>query len=139
MKKNAIGFYFNVLAAILGIAGLVCTVLSSSGDNALSGLSTVIAAGVVAIALVIVAIYSPMKNGNHDPIAAVSVIAAIALFMYVFNQCVSQRVMLIAGLFSFNANNAAGWTVFSFVVGAAVCLLAANILLVIGSFCKSAK
>ena len=95
MKKNAIGFYFNVLAAILGIAGLVCTVLSSSGDNALSGLSMIIAAGVVAIALVIVAIYSPMKNGNHDPIAAVSVIAAIALFMYVFNQCVSQRVNAI--------------------------------------------
>ena len=141
MKKQGIACYLNILAAILGIVGLILTVRSStmSTDNALSNLSTLILAGVVAIILVCVAIIAPNRLGNHDPLSAISVLAAIALYSYLFGSCVSQRVMLIAGLFSFNANNTVGWSIFYTCIGAWVCLLVGILLLVVGSFLNSVK
>lgn len=141
MKKQGIAFYLNILAAILGAVGLFLTVRSStmSADNALANLSTLILAGVVAILLVCVAIVAPNRLGNHDPLSAISVLAAIALYCYLFGSCVSQRVMLIAGLFSFNDANTVGWSIFYTCIGAWVCLLVGILLLVVGSFLNSVK
>ena len=141
MKKQGIAFYLNILAAILGAVGLFLTVRSStmSADNALSNLSTLILAGVVAIVLVCVAIVAPNRLGNHDPLSAISVLAAIALYCYLFGSCVSQRVMLIAGLFSFNDANTVGWSIFYTCIGAWVCLLVGILLLIVGSFLNSVK
>ena len=135
MKKQGIAFYLNGIAFVLGIAGLILTVYSSkvSSDNALQNLPMLIAGGVVALVLILVGMI------NHDPISAVSVLAAIALYSYVFGQCILQRVMLIAGLFSFNSGNTAGWQVFYITIGAVACLFVGAIFLVIGSFCKSVK
>ena len=121
--------------------GLFLTVRSStmSADNALTNLSTLILAGVVAIVLVCVAIVAPSRLGNHDPLSTVSVLGAIALYCYLFGSCVSQRVMLIAGLFSFNDANTMGWSIFYTCIGAWVCLLLGILLLVIGSFLNSVK
>ena len=141
MKKQGIACYLNILAAILGIAGVILTVVSSTAttDNALSGLPMLVAAGVIGILLVCAAIYLPNRMGNHDPISAVAVLGAIALYSYVFGACVSQRVMLIAGLFSFNAGNTAGWQVFYLCVAAWCCILVGIIALIVGSFLKSVK
>ena len=141
MKKQGIAFYLNILAAILGAVGLFLTVRSStmSADNALSNLSTLILAGVVAIVLVCVAIVAPNRLGNHDPLSAISVLAAIALYCYLFGSCVSQRVMLIAGLFSFNDANTVGWSIFYTCIGAWVCLLVGILFLIVGSFLNSVK
>ena len=141
MKKHGTAFYINILAAILGVVGLFLTVRSStmSTDNALSNLSVLILAGVVAIVLVCVSLVAPSRLGNHDPLSAVSVLAAIALYSYLFGSCVSQRVMLIAGLFSFNANNTVGWSIFYTCIGAWVCLLVGILLLVVGSFLNAVR
>ena len=141
MKKFGIACYLNIVAAILGIVGLFLTVRSStmSADNALTNLSTLSLAGVVAIVLVCVAIVAPSRLGNHDPLSTVSVLGAIALYCYLFGSCVSQRVMLIAGLFSFNDANTMGWSIFYTCIGAWVCLLLGILLLVIGSFLNSVK
>ena len=141
MKKQGIAFYLNILAAILGAVGLFLTVRSStmSADNALSNLSTLILAGVVAIVLVCVAIVAPNRLGNHDPLSAISVLAAIALYCYLFGSCVSQRVMLIAGLFSFNDANTVGWSIFYTCIGAWVCLLVGILFLIVGRFLNSVK
>ena len=141
MKKQGIAFYLNILAAILGAVGLFLTVRSStmSADNALSNLSTLILSGVVAIVLVCVAIVAPNRLGNHDPLSAISVLAAIALYCYLFGSCVSQRVMLIAGLFSFNDANTVGWSIFYTCIGAWVCLLVGILFLIVGSFLNSVK
>ena len=141
MKKQGIAFYLNILAAILGAVGLFLTVRSStmSADNALANLSTLILAGVVAILLVCVAIVAPNRLGNHDPLSAISVLAAIALYCYLFGSCVSQRVMLIAGLFSFNDANTVGWSIFYTCIGAWVCLLVGILFLIVGSFLNSVK
>lgn len=65
--------------------------------------------------------------------------AGIALYSYVYGQCILQRIMMIAGLFSFNSGNAQGWRVFYIVVATVVCLLVASILLVVGGFFRSVK
>lgn len=139
--KKGIASYLNILAAVLGIAGLILTIYSSSvsTDNALGNLPMLILAGVVGIALVGAAVVLPPRRGNHDPISAAAVLGAIALYSYLFGSCVSQRVMLIAGLFSFNAGNTAGWNVFYICVAAWACLLLGILLLIVGSFLKSVK
>ena len=139
--KKGIAFYLNLLAALLGAAGLGLAVYSSvlSVDNALTGLPLVIAAGVIGVVLVVLAAVAPARMGNHNPVTALGVLAAIALFSYVYGQCLLQRIMLIAGLFSYNAGNTVGWNIFYVVVGCTVCLVAACVLLIVSSFCNNVK
>lgn len=139
--KKGIAFYLNLLAALLGAAGLGLAVYSSvlSVDNAITGLPLVIAAGVIGVVLVVLAAVAPARMGNHNPVTAISVIAAIALYSYVYGQCALQRIMLIAGLFSFNSGNTVGWTIFYVTVACAVCMVLACILLIVSSFCKTVK
>ena len=141
MKKQGLAFYLNVLAVILGIVGVILTVVSSTmtTDNALSNLPVLAIAGIVGIILVCIAIYAPNRWGNHDPVSFVSVVAAIALYSYLFGAAVSQRIMLIAGLFSYNAGNTTGWSIFYVSVAAWVCLIVGILFLIVGSFLKSVK
>lgn len=141
MKKQGLAFYLNVLAVILGIVGVILTVVSSTmtTDNALSNLPVLVIAGIVGIILVCIAIYAPNRWGNHDPVSFVSVVAAIALYSYLFGAAVSQRIMLIAGLFSYNAGNTTGWSIFYVSVAAWVCLIVGILFLIVGSFLKSVK
>lgn len=139
--KKGIAFYLNAVAAVLGIAGVVLAVYSStiSTDNALMNLPLVAAAGIAGVVLVILGMVAPARMGNHNVVTAVSVLAAIALYSYVYGQCLLQRIMLIAGLFSYNAGNTVGWTIFGVVIASTVCLVLGCLLLIIGSFCSSVK
>lgn len=139
--KKGIAFYLNAVAAILGAVGVALAVYSSmiSTDNALTNLPMVIAAGVVGVVLVVVAMLLPGRMGDHNPVTALGVLAAIALYSYVYGQCLLQRIMLIAGLFSFNAANAVGWNIFYVVIACTVCMILACVLLIVGSFNKSVK
>lgn len=139
--KKGIAFYLNLVAALLGAAGVALAGYSSSlsTENALSNGGLVIAAGVAGVILVVLAAWAPARMGDHNPVTAVSVLASIALYSYVYGQCVLQRILLIAGLFSYNSGNTLGWTIFYATVGCAVCMIVACILLIVGSFCKSAK
>lgn len=139
--KKGIAFYLNAVAAVLGVAGVALAAYSStlSADNALMNQPMILAAGVIGVVLVLVAMLAPSRMGDHNPVSAVSVLAAIALFSFVYGQCALQRIMLIAGLFSFNAGNTAGWNVFYAVIACAVCMVISCILLIVGSFCKSVK
>lgn len=141
MKKWGPASYVNVLAAILGIAGLISTVLCStkSSAHALPTLTMLVVGSVAAILLIGVALWSPAKNGNHDPICAVAVLGAIAIFSVVIGNIISERVILISGLFSYNSGNMVGWSVFYVSVAAIVCYVAAVLLLIVGSFLKSVK
>ena len=95
--------------------------------------------GVVGVVLVVAAMLAPASMGNHNPVTTLGVLAAIALFSYVYGQCLLQRIMLIAGLFSYNAGNTVGWNIFYVVVGCTVCLVAACVLLIVSSFCNNVK
>ena len=141
LKKLNVGGYLNVLAALLGLAGTILTIVSGmvSADNPLANTALIAVAGFGGVALCLLAILAPSRWGNFDMVGSVSILGAIALYCYTFGAAVGQRVMLVAGLFSFNAANEAGWSVFYVSVAAWACLLAGCLLLVAGAFMKSVK
>lgn len=141
LKKLSIGGYCNVLAAILGVVGVVLTIVSGtvSADNPLANLPMIAAAGVVGVVLCLVSTWSPTRFGNFDILGSVAILGAIALYCYTFAAAVGQQVMLIAGLFSFNAANEAGWKVFYVSVGAWACLLVGCLVLILSGFLRTVK
>ena len=140
-NKKGTAFYLNLSALILGIVGVVLAIYSSmmTVENALTNLPLVIAAGVASLVLVAGAVLLPSRQGENSPVLMVCSLGGIALYSYVYGQCILQRIMMIAGLFSFNSGNAQGWRVFYIVVATVVCLLVASILLVVGGFFRSVK
>lgn len=141
LKKLSIGGYLNALAALLGLAGTILTIVSGmvSVDNPLANTALITVAGFAGVVLCLLAIFAPSRWGNFDMLGSVSILGAIALYCYTFGAAVGQRVMLIAGLFSFNAANEAGWSVFCVSVAAWICLLLGCVLLVVSGFVKSVK
>lgn len=140
-NKKGTAFYLNLSALILGIVGVVLAIYSSmmTVENALTNLPLVIAAGVASLVLVAGAVLLPSRLGENSPVLMVCSLGGIALYSYVYGQCILQRIMMIAGLFSFNSGNAQGWRVFYIVVATVVCLLVASVLLVVGGFFRSVK
>jgi len=141
MKKLSVGAYLTAAAAVLGLVGLICTIVSSTmrADSALQGLAPIVIAAIVGIVLCCVAVASCGSLGNHNIVCAVAVLGAIALYMYAFGAAVGQRVMMIAGLFSFNAGDTVGWSIFYASIAAWVCLIVGCVLLIAGSFMKTVK
>lgn len=122
MKKLGIGSYLNVAAAVFGIAAIVLAVISNGfPDKALPSLVSCIIFGVIGIALCAAGIVM----ANKDLIRTVCGLGAIASFMVVLNNMIGDRVIMIAGLFSFSSGDTVGWTVFYITVAAAVCIVLA--------------
>ena len=141
LKKLSLGGYLCALAAVLGLAGAVLTIASGfvSADNPLSNLPVIAAAVFAGAVLSALPIVTSTRFGNFDLIGSVSILGAIALYCYTFGAAVAQRVMLIAGLFSFNSANEGGWSVFYVSAAAWACLLLGCVLLVASGFVKSVK
>lgn len=141
IKKQALGFYFNSIALVAGILALILSLVGNviSPDNALGNVTQIMLAGLVALLAVVIAIYLPNKLGNYDPVSTIAILVAIVLYTYIFGQIISQRVMLVAGLFTFNSGNVEGWKLFYFIIAAAICWLLGIISLIISSFAKAVK
>lgn len=141
MKKQGVAFWFNAIAAIAGVVGLIAMNVSSTIDVAYAyhGFTKLICMGVGGIILAIVAIWAPNKFGNHDIISTIAVVGAVALDTSMIGGMITERILLIAGLFSYNSQNMVGWSVFYATVTAIVALLVANIALIIGAFNTSIK
>jgi len=123
----------NLVAAVLALAALILAIVSSAMTeaNALLGLSNAIAAGVGAVVLCILPVV--MKN---DIISLVAALGAIACNMFVLNICVSERILMIAGIFSYDSGNVDGWNVFYVVVASAVCVVLSCVATMVSSFMK---
>lgn len=141
MKKLNIGGYLNVLAALLGLVGTILTIVSGtmSVDNKLANMTMIVAAGFIGVVLCALSVYTPTRFGNFDLVGSVSIWGAIALYCYTFGAAVGQRIMLIAGLFSYNSGNTIGWNVFYVSVGAWACLLVGCVCLIASGFFRSVK
>lgn len=141
MKKLAIGSYLNLIAAVAGVVGLIALIVSNGIAPAYAlknaGTVTLMAAGGIVLALV--AVWTPAKLGNHDIVSTVAVLAAIGLFMAVVGAMILDRILMIAGLFSYNSQNALGWSVFYAVVTGAVAFVIACAALIIGAFTPSVR
>lgn len=141
MKKQGAAFYLNALAGVLSIAGLIAMIMCSTMTSAyaLNSLGRLIVEAVIGIALIVLAIYSPNRFGNHDYISTASVIAVIALLSTVIGSMITERILLVSGLFSFNAGNMLGWSVFYATAVAMGCFLIAIVCLIAGAFTTSVK
>lgn len=141
MKKQGAAFYFNVVAIVLAIAGIVTMVMSStySEANALAALTRLIVQSVLAIVLVIGGIWAD-NNGKGDGIISLAAtMTAIALIVATIGNIINSRILLISGLFSFNSQNMVGWHVFYVTVACLVCYVISILAMVIGSFFKATK
>lgn len=130
MLKNTTS-KINLVAAVLALAALILAVVSSNvvESEALINLPTVIAAGVAAVVLFVVTVV--LKN---NVVGLVASLGAIACNMTVLNFCVSERILTIAGIFSYNSGNQDGWTVFYFVVASAVCTVLSCVAAMVANF-----
>lgn len=140
-KKQSVGAYFNLIAAILGVVGIVAAVICSNMTvtYSLGNLSKIALLGVCGIVLAVLAICLPNFFGNHDILGTCSVLGAIALFTAAFGNVLSERILLIAGLFSYDSVNTVGWQVFYVTVVAIAAFLIADLVLIIGAFTRSVK
>ncbi len=140
-KKQRVGAYFNLVAAVLGIVGIVAAVICSNMTvtYSLGNLGKIAVIGICGIVLIVLAIYLPNKFGNHDILGTCSVLGAIALFAAAFANVLSERILLIAGLFSYDSVNTVGWQVFYVTVVAMAAFILADLFLIVGAFNKSVK
>ena len=140
-KKLKVGSYLNLIAAVAGIVGVIAMVVSCRIDSAymLKNMNMLIMMGCAGVFLCLLAVFVPMKLGNHDIVSTASVVGAIYLYMRVLGPMIADRVLMIAGLFSYNSNNMVGWKVFYATVAGAAALIAACLLLIIGAFTKSVE
>ena len=132
MLKNT-SSKINLVAAVLALAAVILAFVSHSMSdaNALMSLPTVIAAGVGAIVLCVLPLF--VKN---DILALAAPLAAIACNMVVVNFVVSERILMIAGIFSYNSGDTVGWSVFYVVVAASVCAVLSCVATMVSSFMK---
>ena len=142
IKKQGAAFYFNVVAIVLAIAGIVTMVMSStySEANALAALTRLVVQSVLAIVLVAGGIWAA-NTGKDDTgiLGMFASMAAIALIVATVGNIINSRILLISGLFSFNSQNMVGWHVFYITVACLVCYVVAIAAMIIGSFCKATK
>lgn len=141
IKKQGIGSYLNMAAGILGIVGLVAAAICSSMTVTyqLGNMGKIVMLGICGILLVCAAVYLPNRFGNHDYMSTIAVLLAIAVFTAAFGQILSERILLIAGLFSYDSVNTVGWQVFYVTVVAIAAFLVSDIVLIIGAFTNSVK
>lgn len=141
MNKRGPAAIFGILASILGIAGLVTMVISStmSKSNALYSLTMLVVLAVVGVVFAALLFAGPQSWRSDNRLSLISIVAAIALFTVVLGNVISSRIMLISGLFSYNSGNTVGWSVFYITVASIVCYLAAVLALIVGAFMKPSK
>ena len=124
-----------IVAAVLALAGIVLSYYSNvlSPDNAVQDGQRMLVCGVLAVVLSA----APVVLGKNPIVALVAPAGAIALNMCVLSYIVCERVLTIAGLFSYASNNPAGWNMFYCVIAAAVCLVLSCVANMVTGFAKN--
>lgn len=121
----------NLVAAVLGVVGVAATVYSSmySEANALLSLTACILWGILGVALCVVPNF--VKN---DLVSLACSLGSIASLMVVVNNTVSERILMIAGIFSYNSQDQVGWTVFYIMIVGVVGLVLSCVSTMVASF-----
>ena len=141
MKKQSTGFFLNLIAAILGLVGIIAAAVCSSMTvtYSLGNMKTIVILGICGMVLSCAAICLPNVFGNQDYLGTLAVLGSIAVFTAAFGSVLSERILLIAGLFSYDAVNTVGWQVFYVTVVSLASFLLAAIIQIIGAFTNSVK
>lgn len=141
IKKQGLACYLNVIACIVAIAGLIALTICSTMEEAyaLNSFTLLIVGGLTGIVLIIFAIFASNRWGNYDYASTISLATAVVIFTVIIGNVINNRILLISGLFSFNAGNKLGWSVFYVTVTSLICLLVSILLLILGAFMRTTK
>ena len=141
MKKLSVGSYFNIVAAILGIVGLIAALICSNMTLTyqLGNMGTIGCFAFVGTVLALASVYLATVFGNADIAGTAALLLSIACFAAAFGNVLSERILLIAGLFSYDSVNTVGWKVFYVTVVAMAAFLVGCLVLIIGAFTNSVK
>ena len=141
LKKQHVGGWFLLIAAIAGIVGVIAMLVSNgySSAYALKGTPMLVLMGIGGVLLCLVAMWTPTLLGNHDVVSTFAILGAVALFSAVMGSMILSRILMVAGLFSYNSQNATGWSVFYAMVVSAAAIVAADLILVIGACLPSVR
>lgn len=123
----------NLVAGVLALAALVLAIVSHSmtAANALLGLSDAVAGGMAAVALCLIAAFT-----KSEVLGLLCSLGAIATNMFMLNIVVSERVLMIAGIFSYDSGNIDGWNVFYVLVASCVCVVLSCVATMVAGFMK---
>ncbi len=123
----------NLVAAVLALAGAIMAFIGNgiAEGNELLNIGTVVAAGVAAAVLCIVPVV--LKN---DIVSLVAGLGAIACNMFVVNGIVLDRILMIAGLFSYDSMNEKGWALFYLIIATAVVCVLSCVATMVSNFMK---
>lgn len=121
-----------LLAVIAVVATIVCSVMNSA--YALNALSTILVMEIGGILFTLIGVYMKGRQGNTAIFSFVPVLFSIFVMIQAVGKLLSERILMIAGLFSYNAQNTAGWQVFYATAVAMVALVLSAVLLIIASF-----
>ena len=141
IKKQSVSFYFDVLSLPLMLVGTIYMIHSSTmtAANILSNLPLLITAMVVGMAGVVLDIWAANRKNDKGYFSLVGKLAAIAASVSVVGSVLNARIMMIAGLFTYNRSYTEGWAVFNATLVCAGCLLVAALLMIIGSFFRNVR
>lgn len=139
--KKGVGAYVDALAVVLAIVGAFVTIAcgTMNSDYGLGSLPMYVAGIVASVVLVVLAEWNDCRPGHNELVTMICLGVAIFLLAYVAIQVIGARIILISGLFSWNASNTPGWNVFYVTVAAAALLLISALLLTVGSFLPISK
>lgn len=123
----------NLVAAVLALAGVILAYVTHaySDANALLTIGEVVAAGVGAIVLCVLPVV--LKN---DLVSLLAGLGAIACNMFVVNGIVLDRILMIAGIFSYNQGDQVGWTTFYIIIASSVCAVLSCVATMVAGFMK---
>lgn len=142
-SKKGAGLIIDAIAIVLAIVGIVTMVVSSNigTGNEIAGLPLYLCLSIVAVALVVAAIWMDLKNADKGPSLVVMFALGIAIFLLAYSgiQVVSSRALTISGLFSWNSMDTVGWNMFKVAATSTGCLVVSAVLLAVGSFLPIAK
>ncbi len=141
LKNRTVGGYCQIVAAILGLAGLILLIVNNniSSSYSLSSFGLLAAGAVLGVVLSVVAVITPTKLGDLDVVSTLSIMVTVGVYGLIIGQMANERILMISGLFSWNSGNTVAWSVFYVMIASIVCFAIAAVLLIITSFMKTVK
>jgi len=139
--KSGVGAILTYIASVLSFAGIVMMIVASSISKAYAfySLTLMLILAVAGMLLVVLASYLPLKKGNFDLYSTLSILIAIVLFMMDIRYMINERILLISGLFTYNAGSTIGWKIFYATIASIACFLLSIFSLIVASFTRAVK
>ncbi len=141
IKKQRVPFYLDVLALVMMVVGMVYLIQSSvmTVTNRLGNLPWLIVALVVGMVAIVLDIWASNRANDKGYLTMICKMIAIAANVGVVGNALDTRVMMIAGLFTYNRGYQEGWAVFNVSKICFALLLIAALLLIVSAFFRPVK